>query len=158
MKIEIMSRESIEQLAQQPFPEKTAVISIIDSGASPVEFYYKPEFLLSLMFDDTEPDSDLLSKLLKEYPGFQNEYRIISDQQAEEIANFAQVMYMAADLLICQCEFGQSRSAAVAAAIKEYFSGNGIDVFADNRYFPNKYVFKKIFEKLRGKPAGRNRT
>ena len=149
MEITIMSREDIEKLALKSFPAKTAVISITDSDALPVEFHKRPEFLLSLAFDDTEPESDLLDELLKDYPGFRNDYRIITDQQAEEIANFARVMHRTADQLICQCEFGQSRSAAVAAAITEYFSGDGIEIFADDRYCPNKYVFRKVLEKLK---------
>lgn len=149
MEITIMSREDIEKLALKPFPSKTAVISIIDSDALPVEFHNKPEYILSLAFDDTEPESDLLDELLKDYPRFRNEYRIITDQQAEEIANFAYVMHRAAARLICQCEFGQSRSAAVAAAITEYFDSNGIEIFADDRYYPNKYVFRKVLEKLK---------
>lgn len=149
MEITIMSREGIEKLSLTPFPAKTAIISIIDSDAPPVGFHNRPEFLLSLAFDDAEPESDLLNELLKAYPGFRNDYRIITDQQAKEIANFAHVMHKAADLLICQCEFGQSRSAAVAAAITEYFNGDGIGIFADDRYCPNKYVFRKVLEKLK---------
>ena len=148
MKIAIMGRERIERLAQQPFPERTAVISITDSDALPVEFRNSPDFLLALEFDDMEPESDLLDELLKGYPDFQNEYQIITERQAEKIANFSTVIYQVADLLICQCEFGQSRSAAVAAAIMEHFSGNGIDVFADDRYCPNKYIFRKVLGKL----------
>ena len=37
--------------------------------------------------------------------------------------------------IICQCEHGQSRSAACAAAIKEHFEKSGIEVFADYRYY-----------------------
>ena len=149
MKIAIMSRESIERLAQQPFPERTAVISIMDSDAPPVEFRNSPAFLLSLVFDDMEPESDLLKELLGDFPDFRNEYQIITEQHAEKIANFSTVIYQVADLLICQCEFGQSRSAAVAAAIMEHFSDNGIDVFADDRFCPNKYVFRTVLKKLK---------
>lgn len=151
MKISIMGREGIEKLARKPFSEKTAVISIIDSDAFPVEFMHKPEFLLRLAFDDMEPGSGLLDELLREYAGFRNEYKIIADGQAQAIAEFAKAMHETAGQLICQCEFGQSRSAAVAAAVMEFFSGNGIDIFADDRYSPNKYVFRKVLEKLRGK-------
>ena len=51
--------------------------------------------------------------------------------------------------ILCQCEYGQSRSAACAAAIKEYFFGNGITVFADYRYYPNQLVFNKVYDALR---------
>ena len=43
--------------------------------------------------------------------------------------------------ILCQCEYGQSRSAACAAAILEYFNGTGTSVFADYRYYPNQVVY-----------------
>ena len=46
--------------------------------------------------------------------------------------------------IICQCEYGQSRSAACAAAILEHYCKNGISVFADYRYYPNQLVYNKI--------------
>jgi hypothetical protein len=50
--------------------------------------------------------------------------------------------------VICQCDFGQSRSAACAAAILQHFEGRGIDIFADYRYYPNQLVYHKIFDAL----------
>ncbi len=50
--------------------------------------------------------------------------------------------------ILCQCEYGQSRSAGCAAAILEYFEGTGITVFADYRYYPNQLVYHKIFDAL----------
>ena len=51
--------------------------------------------------------------------------------------------------LICQCEYGQSRSAGVAAAVMEYYYSKGIHIFADVRYYPNKLVFRKLLCSLR---------
>ena len=53
------------------------------------------------------------------------------------------------DTLICQCEYGQSRSAGVAAAIIEFTTGGGIRIFADDRYYPNKFVFRKVYNALK---------
>lgn len=50
--------------------------------------------------------------------------------------------------IICQCEYGQSRSAACAAAIKEFYDGTGITVFADYRYYPNQLIFNKLLDAL----------
>lgn len=50
--------------------------------------------------------------------------------------------------ILCQCEYGQSRSAACAAAILEYFNGTGTSVFADYRYYPNQVVYHKIMDAL----------
>ena len=40
-------------------------------------------------------------------------------------------------------EYGQSRSAACAAAIREHFMG-GIEIFANYRYYPNQLVYNKL--------------
>nr|WP_302628353.1 hypothetical protein [uncultured Eubacterium sp.] len=51
--------------------------------------------------------------------------------------------------IICQCEYGQSRSAACAAAILEYYEKKGISIFADYRYYPNQVIFNKIYNALK---------
>ena len=43
---------------------------------------------------------------------------------------------------------GQSRSAACAAAILEFYEKNGISIFADYRYYPNQLVFNKVKKAL----------
>lgn len=149
MKIEIMSRESLEQRVRKPFPEKTAIISITDSDALPVKFIHSPEHLLPLVFDDLDPESDFMDEILNGFPEFENSFLTMTNNQAQSIADFVRAIHPITKLLICQCEYGQSRSAAVAAAIAEHFNGNGIDIFADSRYFPNKYVFRTVLEKLR---------
>ena len=50
--------------------------------------------------------------------------------------------------IICQCEYGESRSSGCAAAILEYFFKTGISVFADYRYYPNQVVYHKVLESL----------
>jgi hypothetical protein len=74
---------------------------------------------------------------------------MFSSAQAEAMARFFFDVCDKADILICQCEHGQSRSAAVASAILEYRSKRGIDIFADDRYYPNKVVFRRLLSALR---------
>ena len=50
--------------------------------------------------------------------------------------------------ILCQCDYGQSRSAACAAAVREFFCGEGIRIFADYRYYPNQLIFNKILSAL----------
>ena len=69
--------------------------------------------------------------------------------QAKEIANFVMNIKDKAEFIICQCEHGQSRSAAVAAAILEFKSRKGIDIFSNDRYYPNKVVFRKTLKSLK---------
>lgn len=76
-------------------------------------------------------------------------YHMFSDEQANAVAGFYFAVRDKVDCLICQCEHGQSRSAAVAAAILEFRSRKGINIFSDDRYYPNKVVFRKVLKALR---------
>lgn len=53
------------------------------------------------------------------------------------------------EYLICQCEMGQSRSAAVAAAVMEHYTGLPSDIFADDRYYPNRLVYATVLDALK---------
>ena len=79
-----------------------------------------------LTFDTYFPEVDVLADFIK--TAITNDYNII-----------------------CQCEYGQSRSAACAAAIKEYFEKSGIEIFSDYRYYPNQLIFNKLLDALKKK-------
>ena len=153
MKIAIFCREKIEALAQKGFAPRTALISITDAGWDFAALENKPEFLLQVAFDDVDNDIfvDELGRAPTEEERAQIEakYRMLTDEQAGKIADFYLSIKDKADLLICQCEHGQSRSAAVAAAVLEYQNRSGIKIFADDRYYPNKMVFKKVLSQLK---------
>jgi hypothetical protein len=79
------------------------------------------------------------------------DYGYTYDTYLKEANALAKFIYEAKDRgmnIICQCDFGQSRSAACAAAILQHFEGRGIDIFADYRYYPNQLVYHKIFDAL----------
>ena len=152
MKIRILSRQAIEKLAGGRFPEKTALISITDYGYDFAELKYQPNYLLQLAFDDI--DSDVFVDELGRKPtdeerqSIEAKYHMLSDEQAEQIADFYHSVCDKVDIIICQCEHGQSRSAAIAAAILEHRGRKGITVFADDRYYPNKTIFKKVLKAI----------
>ena len=154
MKIRILSRQAVEKLASGRFPEKTALISIADYGYNFAELKHQPNFLLQLSFDDVDADVfvDTLGRkpTHEERRHIEEKYHMLSDEQAMQIVNFYHSVCDKADVLICQCEHGQSRSAAIAAAILEYKCRKGIAVFADDRYYPNKTIFKKVFKAISG--------
>jgi predicted protein tyrosine phosphatase len=133
-KIFIRDRATVEEVAELPFPKNTALISITDVGYEFAKLQHKPSALLQLRFDDVDADEPL---------------NIITDEQAAEIAKFYHKVSKTSKRIICQCEHGQGRSAAIAAASKEYTDGNGIDIFANDRYFPNKVVFRKVLQALK---------
>lgn len=156
MKLQILSREKIEFLSKKGFKPNTAVISITNAGLDFALLENAPEFLLQMAFDDV--DNDIFIDELGRIPDSEEErikveekYNMLSDIQAKEIADFYFNLKDSAEMLICQCEHGQSRSAAVAAAILEFRLKRGIDIFADDRFYPNKAVYKKIYNSLKEK-------
>lgn len=96
------------------------------------------------MFIDELGENPLEEEKLK----IENKYHMFSDEQAKQVADFVSEVWDKVDVIICQCEHGQSRSAAVAAAIMQYKYQNGIDIFADDNYYPNKFVYRKVFNSL----------
>lgn len=150
MEIGIKSRAEIEEYVPRT---KTAIISITDVGYNFAELKRQPNYLLQLAFDDV--DSDVFVDELGRTPTeeeraiIENKYHMMTDEQTQQIVDFYNQILGKVDVLICQCEHGQSRSAAIAAAIMEYSHGNGIEIFADDRYYPNKTIFKKVLKTMK---------
>lgn len=144
MKVEIYSRKAIKELMQDNFPKNTAVISF----CSPRKAHRAEEKPLCFQnvcdrfFNILIPDIDL--EILGDY-GYTYETYLT---EAEALAEFIYKAKSDGYDIICQCDFGQSRSAACAAAILEHFEGRGIHIFADYRYYPNQLVYHKIFDAL----------
>ena len=153
MKILIRSRKEIEALSKKPFPGKTLLISITDINDIPVELVNKPEYLIRVAFDDVDNDViiDEVGKdaTMEEKAVVEKKYNMISLEQANEIAKLYYDHKDEINVLICQCEHGQSRSAAVAAAMLEFRNRRGIEVFSNDKYYPNKVVFRKVLEALK---------
>ena len=152
MKIKIMSKRAIEKYMSEPMEEKTAVISITDFNGEFAKLLNAPQWLHQVAFDDVDNDvmiDEVGGKPTEEERiAIEEKYHMFSDKQAAEIADFYRCVCDEAECIICQCEHGQSRSAAVAAALMEYRSRKGIKVFTDDRYYPNKVVFRKVLVAL----------
>ena len=138
IEIEIESRESIELRAKEPFILPCRLISIADANDDFAALENEPIPILQLKFDDADESDELCEKR-----------NMMTDEQAKEIAEFIKSAGKR-DTLICQCEYGQSRSAAIAAAARQYFYGDGIDIFTDERYYPNRFVYRKVLDALTG--------
>ena len=149
MKVEIHSIQSLKRRAHKPFAPDTALISIGDFGKELPLLEYKPAHILRMEFDDVTP-SEIDYESSERYA-----FRLFSEEQANQIADFVYRYWESRGTLLCQCHYGQSRSAAVAAAIKEHFYHNGIEIFADEkeRYCPNVYVFRLTLRALRNREA-----
>ena len=141
MKVEIYSKKAIKELMDKGFPQNVAVISFYtpnnkrEGMQSPVDY----SGLCNNVFYVGIPDIDI--EILAEY-GYTYESYLA---QADDIANFIREAKANNLDIICQCDYGQSRSAACAAAILQHFEGRGIDIFADYRYYPNQLIYHKIF-------------
>ena len=140
MKITILSRKEAEDLIRNgEFPGNTAVITFYDPDDNHVNYstcdqnhvYYCP-------LDDID-----LSTLQDRGLTFEQYF-----DYADDVAAFIYEAYQNDINLICQCDYGQSRSAGCVAAIQQHFYQNGIDIFADYRYYPNQMVYHKIFDAL----------
>ena len=158
MNIEIMSREALMELAKEPFPEGTSIISITNTEDADVILEHQPDRMMHLKFDDVSDEifEELLGRKpnVREMHQIASRFHMLSNAQTQQMADFVLSMRNEGTL-ICQCEHGQSRSAAVAASVEEYCHHRGVHIFADPRYCPNKYVFRKLLRNLRTKGGQR---
>ena len=147
MNIFIYARNDVEKLLSEgTFPADTAVISFCDPEQSrakirimpPVDYrgQAKRVFLVRI------PDLDISAL---------HHYNLTEETYFPEADSLAEYIYQAHQdglNILCQCEYGQSRSSACAAAILQHFEKRGIDIFADYRYYPNQLVYHKVFDAL----------
>ena len=148
MTVKIYSRKVMEALLSKGNIENTAIISFHDpvgrgrrclEDYQPFDFTGKCDRMMQIALHDLDPEA------LVDFDPTEETYF----PEADELAEF---IYKAKEEgldIICQCEYGQSRSAGCAAAILQHFSKNGIDVFTDYRYYPNQLVYHKVFDALR---------
>ena len=145
MKVEIYSRKAIAELIAKEFPKNTAVISFYTpkSERNPQEIRVDYSGVCDRVFYVGIPDIDI--EILSHY-GYPYESYLAT---ANELAGFISEARADGIDIICQCDYGQSRSAACAAAILQHFEGRGIDVFSDFRYYPNQLVYHKVLDALK---------
>lgn len=146
MKVSIYSRKEIKEIIKsKEFPDNTAVISYYDPAIKRIDKDYTHvdyDGVCENVFYSELDDLDL--EVIKRKGLTYNTYFPEADEMAEFIYN----AYNNGMDIICQCEYGQSRSAGTAAAIMEHFYKSGIWIFADYRRYPNQVVFHKVFDAL----------
>lgn len=118
-----------------------AVISITDPEKEDADIY-QSSFLhsvLRLRFHD------IAGKKNSELKNFQPTDEIaMTQEQALNILNFVRDNFRDVELIVCQCEAGVSRSAAVAAALSKIL--NNEDDFFFKHYWVNHWVYNLILE------------
>lgn len=134
--------EKVAALIKKPH----AIISIGDPNSDPPKFASneKRVGILSLQFCDLVGISE---EIPVQEPGeYLRELQrdLFSDKQASEIVAFVENMKNSVKAILCHCDAGVSRSAAVGAVIELMLNGSSDRVFNDPRFVPNKYVYKKL--------------
>ena len=156
MKVSIYSREEIEKIIEKgSFPENTAVISFYDPAIKRIdEDYSHVDYrgVSDTVFYSELDDLDL--EVLRDNRYTYDTYF----PEADEIASFVCQTRKSGMNIICQCEYGQSRSAGCAAAILEFFEHSGISIFANYNYYPNRVVYHKIYDALEKKKMSSSKT
>ena len=144
MEVSIYSRKAIKELIEKGFPQNTAVISFYTpkNKRDYEERRVNYNDICDKVFYVGIPDIDI--EILGDY-GYTYETYLA---EADELAKFIYEARADGLDIICQCDYGQSRSAACAAAILQHFERNGIYIFADYRYYPNQLVYHKVFDAL----------
>jgi hypothetical protein len=141
MNVQICSRDEMEKMLEAGLPEDAAVISFSDepdSDYSTVDFSDTANAVFQVCVPDIWFD-ELEDEGLR-YEAFFPE--------ADALAEFIRNQEEKGCDFICQCEHGESRSAACAAAILQFYEADGIRIFADFRYSPNQVIYRKIYEAL----------
>ena len=137
MKVSILSKsELFKLLEKKELTSKTAVVSFADEEDDFLELPSNVDHL-KIVFYDIRPSSTVpehYDKLLPEAP---------------EIARFVSNKIKEGKDIICQCDYGISRSAGLAAAILERYAHKGLDVFSDYKYTPNQFVYNKVLKELK---------
>lgn len=144
MKVEILSKKAMRARVAKGLPPNAAVISFYTPHNQKRDEVDKIDFekTCQRVFYVGIPDIDI--EVLPDY-GYTYETYLT---QADELAQF---IYQAKEDdcdILCQCDYGQSRSAACAAAILQHFEQRGIDIFADYRYYCNQVVYHKVLDAL----------
>ncbi len=137
MKFIIIGRADIDTIAlDQPY----AVISINTPSDTPAPYPEMPTLCVGLLrveFADAQEASNLVP-----------EPWLFDETNARGILEFARSVQDRAEVIVCQCDAGISRSSAVAGALSVLLNGSGSEGFAFNsaRYAPNMRVYKSILE------------
>ena len=144
MEVSIYSRKAMKELTDKGFPQNTAVISFYTPKNKRDYAERRIDYggVCDRVFYVGIPDIDI--EILSDYGYTYDTYLA----EADSLSEFIKKAFTDGLDIICQCDYGQSRSAACAAAILQHFEGRGVDVFADYRYYPNQLVYHKIFDAL----------
>lgn len=136
MDIIVKNKKAIEEYAMQEHNKTSIVISITSKNSSKAAIKSdnnnKIKDIQFVRFNDTDSKDG------------------IEDTDAYKIKQFIlnHINDKDLDLIIVQCEAGQSRSAGVAAAIMKYLWNDDTKIFNNKLYKPNMLCYRKVLNAL----------
>ena len=137
MQYEIMNRRGASLATREADAPNTVLISITDYDDEANKFSQTTwlKEILEIQFNDVEAGG----------------FRCITKENAAEIADFVLRMGFDVKRIIVHCEFGQSRSAGVAAAISNFLEGHDNSIFINRKYYPNRTCYHYVLNALKKK-------
>ena len=108
-------------------------IAVLVAASYDLDFAKLPSNCVVEMFDDIDFDC----------PG-----RSITEEQAERYASFVQALPDDTEIIVCACNAGESRSAALCAALCEYYNVDSAWIWGSPHYHPNMLVFDMFTQAL----------
>lgn len=138
MNIFIFSKkEAYDAFAAKTFPKNVSVIIFYDFGSEHIDYNGICSYVYYCPYDDIDVWSE------REYKKYSSTFDF-----ADDLARFIYDAYNSGRDIVCQCDYGQGRSAGCAAAIAEHFYKSGIEIFADFSRCPNKLIYHKVIDAL----------
>ena len=131
MKVEVMNRSAAKKYARTPNTETSIIVSINDVSDIPNDIKIgHVKRVLSVFFDDV----------------CSGQPYAITEDDAKQIVEFVERYKDSVDKIIVHCAAGVSRSAATAAAILKFYTGDDSQIFDALRYRPNMSVYTKVLQ------------
>lgn len=115
--------------------KNTSIIMFLDELQTISPEYENNESFHIIYLDDITTEADIKNTSL-------------FDEMICSLCDFIESSVNKRNKIYISCDCGISRSSACAAAIKERYYRDGISIFADERYKPNKIIYKAILKKL----------
>ena len=108
-------------------------VAVLVASSYDVDYAKLPSNCVVQVFDDID----------REVAG-----RSLTQEQAHAHASYVQSLAANIDVIVCACNAGESRSAALCAALCEYYGVNSDWIWDSPHYHPNVYVFDLFTKEL----------
>lgn len=137
MKFVVRSR--FDMMAALPSEDRWAVISICEKGDFPeIQTNDQMQGRLNLQFHDADQFA---------YETQDTAIIFFDEEKARQVLDFYfQMEHQRVDVMYVHCLMGQSRSAAIAAALTKALTGDDSRYFDGGQYKPNMRVFRHVLD------------